>query len=289
MGLRLSSAGRLANQAAAASSSPWPSSIARSNRSSVTGAEPELEPAASAIASARRTSFAADAERERGREVAAQDLLALHVGVAASPSAGPGSRRGTALGSMPFASASANVSARFSTRFMIQRLTVSFSRVPAPGLVGEPHHPARDRVEDLLGPVGARGAGRAARRSRPAASSPSTGASRKRGVPRGEARRCRRRRRSTSGSRASSGSSSGTVAVDGGAVGEHRDHDLGAVDRLRGRVRHGCAEPLGLLARPVPDGDVVPGSGEVAGHRPAHDPGAEEGDAHQVRGHVPLR
>ena len=81
---------------------------------------------------------------------------------------------------------------------------------------------------------------------------PSTGASRKRGVPRGEAGRCRRRRRSTSGSRACSGSSSGTTAVDRRAVGEHRDHDLRALDRLGGRVGDRRAEPLGLLARAVP-------------------------------------
>ena len=61
-------------------------------------------------------------------------------------------------------------------------------------------------------------------------------------------------------------------------VGEHRDDDVGAVDRLGGGADDGRAEPLRLLTRAVPGADLVARACDVARHRRAHDPGAEEGD-----------
>ena len=72
--------------------------------------------------------------------------------------------------------------------------------------------------------------------------------------------------------------------LDGARVGQHRHHHVGARDRLGHAAGDGDAvlrERLGLLARAVPGAHLVAGGGEVARHRRAHDPGAQDGDAHQ--------
>ncbi len=66
------------------------------------------------------------------------------------------------------------------------------------------------------------------------------------------------------------------------AVGQHRHDDLRAGAGLGGRVVDGGAvDRLGPLARAVPGVELVTRRDQVAAHRRAHQPGAEQGDAHQ--------
>jgi hypothetical protein len=70
--------------------------------------------------------------------------------------------------------------------------------------------------------------------------------------------------------------------LDGRGVGEHRDHDLGAVRRLGGAVADRRAlDRLGALARAVPDPEIVTRGHQAAAHRAAHRSGPDQGDAHQ--------
>jgi hypothetical protein len=74
---------------------------------------------------------------------------------------------------------------------------------------------------------------------------------------------------------------------DAVAVEEHGDHDVGVPDGVGGGVRDGRADLLGLVPAAVPDPDVQAGLDEVAGHRGAHDPGAQHAHGKCVS-HTPI-
>src|SRR2546423_1911014 len=168
-------------------------------------------------------------------------------------------------GSTPSPSARATVSARLSTSETIHAFSTSFSRLLAP---------ASSPTSIVLAATASNtGASRSLASRGPEASTvslpssaglrvPSTGPSTHAASPAAAPRPAKPRR-------------------DRAAPRRQGDAALGAVARLGRRVRHARAEPLGLLARPVPHTHVVAGLRDVAGHGRAHGPRPYDRDAHQ--------
>ena len=75
--------------------------------------------------------------------------------------------------------------------------------------------------------------------------------------------------------------------MDRGPVCEHRHERIRAAPRAGRRVRHARAlDGLGLLARAVPDGELVARRDDVAGQARAHDPRPEQPDLHRLESTV---
>ena len=273
------------------SSSPCPAATARRICSPTAASAPSRRPAASAASSASPASLAASVERERGRELAVDHHRPLELGVGRADRRAVDRREeGPRVDAEPLGER--------------DRLRQRLGEAEQPRVEHElealgrarftqPHGLRADRVEDrvdaladvlrsggehdqlaLLGRLPGPGDGRVDERDACLLRAPgqAVGGVEADRAHLGEHRAVHRPERLL-GHR-----------LDGRRVGEHRHHHVGARHRLGDAAGDRDAvlrERLGLLARAVPRAHLVAGGGEVARHRRAHDPGAEDGDAHQ--------